>query len=316
MRKFLYALEMTDHQKLAAAIPPLLEKLYTSTAALRCSLEQLQESPRPWQSYLLQPPFARDAAAQLDMTFDRPFALTGALFAQLNYCDTAGDARSTLQIPGLLAVPESTIALARQLNTDKAAFAQAVSDFKSALKDRTAPERDLSVRELLSAAGYPRAHLRQCYRQILLCPKRPDAIALSWIKARKSIRKVTVQWCERKLVQLDPQGADPGIQYQRHLLAELPNSRHDDLRQVQVQSRPNLQVAEIFRDDQGETYRQVGYSAMPVLVPADERGQLPDFTRVDHQPGPGRRRQRRDLALPTEPLLPALRVFLRQSDSK
>lgn len=306
---------MTDHQKLAAVIPPLLEKLYTSTTALRCSLEQLQESPRLWQSYLLQPSFARDAAAQLDIPFDRPFTLAGALFAQLNHCDTAGDARSTLQIPGLLAVPASTITLAQKLNMDKAAFAQAVSDFKAALKDRTAPERDLSVRELLSAAGYPRAHLRQCYRQVLLCPERPDAIALSWIKARKSIRKVTVQWCERKLVQLDPQGADPGIQYQRHLLAGLPKNRHNDLRQVQVQSRPNLQVAEIFHKEQGEHYRQVGYSAMPVLVLADERGQLPDFTRVDHQPGPGRRRQRRDLALPSEPLLPALRVFLRESGS-
>lgn len=305
---------MTDHRKLAAVIPPLLEQLYASAAALRQSVEQLQDSPKPRQHYLLQPPFARDAAERLGGSFDKPFALAGALFAQLDYCDApgiAGDARATLQIPGLLAVPSGTIALARQLNTDKEVFAKAVAEYKAALSERPAPERDRCVRELLASAGHPRAHLRQCYRQVLLCPERPDAIALSWIKARKSIRKVTVQWCEKKLVQLDPQGSDPGIQYQRQLLAGLHKSQHEDLRQVQVQSRPNLQVAEIFRDGDGETYRQVGYAAMPVLVLADESGRLPDFTRVDHQPSQSRRRQRRDLALSTEPFLPALRVFLR-----
>ncbi|WP_323844001.1 hypothetical protein [Microbulbifer magnicolonia] len=307
---------MTDQRKLAAAVPPLLERLHAGAATLRQSLEQLQESPKAWQPYLLQPAFARDAAERLNSAFDAPYALAGALFAQLDYgeaASTGGDARATLQIPGLLAVPAGTIALARQLNTDKEVFARAVAEFKAALADRPAPERDHSVRELLADAGHPRAHLRQCYRQVLLCPERPDALALSWIKARKSIRRVTVQWCEKKLVQLDPQGADPGIQYQRQLLAGLHKSQHDDLRQVQVQSRPNLQVAEIFRTDEGETYRQVGYAAMPVLVLADDKGQLPDFTRVDHQPSQSRRRQRRDLALSTEAFLPALRVYLRHS---
>ncbi|SDZ78217.1 hypothetical protein [Microbulbifer marinus] len=307
---------MTDHRKLAAAIPPLLEQLHSSAASLRQSLEQLQDSPRAWQHYLLQPPFARDAAERLGVSFERPFALAAALFAQLDYCDpldAAGDARATLQIPGLLAVPTATIAAARQLNADKEAFASAVAEYKAALGDRPAPERDRNLRELLSDAGHARAHLRQCYRQVLLCAERPDAIALSWIKARKSIRKVTVQWCEKKLVQLDPQGSDPGIQYQRQLLAGLHKSQHEDLRQVQVQSRPNLQVAEIFRRRDGEEYRQVGYSAMPVLVLGDDSGQLPDFTRVDHQPSQGQRRQRRDLALSAEAFLPALRVFLREA---
>ncbi|MFC6979901.1 hypothetical protein [Microbulbifer taiwanensis] len=192
------------------------------------------------------------------------------------------------------------------------AFAKAVADYKAALSERPAPERDRNLRDLLADAGHPRAHLRQCYRQVLLCPEPPDAIALSWIKARKSIRKVTVQWCEKKLVQLDPQGADPGIQYQLQLLAGLHRSQYEDLRQVQVQSRPNLQVAEIFRTRDGETYRQVGYSATPVLVVTDYGGRLPDFTRVDHQPSQGRRRQRRDLALSSEAFLPALRVYLRE----
>mgnify|MGYP000108676205 CR=1 FL=1 len=306
---------MIDHRKLAAAIPPLLEQLYASAAAMRQCLQQLQDSPRPLQHYLLQPPFAQDAAARLAQSFDQPFALAGALFAQLDYCDpldTGGDARATLQIPGLLSVPSGTLELARRLNTDKEAFARAVAEFKAALGERPAPERDRSLRELLAGAGRPRAHLRQCYRQVLLCAQRPDAIALSWIKARKSIRKVTVPWCEKKLVQLDPQGSDPGIQYQRQLLAGLHKSQQEGLRQVQVQSRPNLQVAEIFRSREGETYRQVGYAAMPVLVLADDGGRLPEFTRVDHQPSQGRRRQRRDLALPSEPFLPALRVFLRE----
>lgn len=307
---------MTEQGKLAAAIPPLLERLHDSAGALRQSLETLQDSPGPWQAYLLQPRFAVDAAERLGGSFERPYALAGALVARLDYAesplDTGGDARATLQLPGLLSAPAGTIDLARQLNEDKAAFADAVAAFKKGLSERPAPERDRRLRDILAGAGHPRAHLRQCYRQVLLCADTPDAIALSWIKARKSIRKVTVAWCEKKLVQLDPQGEDAGIQYQRQLLAGLHRNQHDDLRQVQVQSRPNLQVAEIFRESDGEHYRQVGYAAMPVLVRGDNRGQLPEFTRVDHEPGLHRRRQRRDLALASEPLLPALRVFLRE----
>lgn len=313
----------SEARKLAMAIPPLLDALYISATSLRESLDQLQGAGRSWQHYLLQPPFAVDAAERLGQSHEHPYSLAGALYAQLDYCDSpnlgdaGSDARATLQIPGLLAVPGTTIERAQRLNEDKAAFANAVAEFKSALSDRPAPDRDRSLREVLIGAGHPRAHLRQCYRQVLLCPERPDAIALSWIKARKSIRKVTVQWCERKLVQLDPQGSDPGIQYQRQLLAGLHRNRHDDLRQVQVQSRPNLQVAEIFRSEtekeKEEVYRQVGYAAMPVLVRGDESGQLPDFSRVDHQPSPSRRRQRRDLAISREAFLPALRVYLRES---
>ncbi|WP_308367661.1 MULTISPECIES: hypothetical protein [unclassified Microbulbifer] len=307
---------MGEQQKLARRIPPLLDKLHASAGELRNALEQLQDSPRSWQHYLLQPVFARNAAELLGGSFEKPFALAGALYAQLDYCDSAGtpgDARATLQIPGLLCVPAPVIELAQQLNMDKDAFFKAVAEFKAALAERPAPERDRQLRDLLSSAGHPRAHLRQCYRQVLLCPERPRAIALSWIKARKSIRKVSVEWCERKLVQLDPQGADPGIQYQRQLLAGLHRNQHGDLRQVQVQSRPNLQVAEIFRDKSGETYRQVGYAAMPVLVLGDESGQLPEFTRVDHQPAVSLRRQRRDLAMSRDPFLAALRVYLREA---
>ncbi|WP_299946843.1 hypothetical protein [uncultured Microbulbifer sp.] len=309
---------MKHYRELAQVIPPLLDKLHSGTAKLRESLEQLQAAGKPWQHYLLQPEFARNASLALDKGFDQPFSLTGALYAQLDYLEpmgSGGDARVTLQIPGLLAVPRKTLSLAQQLNQQKKAFYTAISSFRAALEERPVAERDRSVREILTTSGHPRAHLRQCYRLILLCTQRPDAIALSWIKARKSIRKVTVSWCEKKLVQLDPIGSDPGIQYQRHLLAGLHKSQQGDLRQVQVQSRPNLQVAEIFyrhKEAQEEEYHQVGYSSMPVLVEANSAGQLPNFTRIDHQPSPSRRRQRRDLGLATEAFLPALRVFLKE----
>ena len=307
---------MSTAQQLGRNVIQQLEQVYRSAAQLRVALEALQESPKPWQSFLLQPPFAQEAAEQLGANFDQPYALTGLLLAQLDHIAPLGsgaDARATLQVPGLLGVPAGCIALAQELNSHKDAFARAVTEYRAALVEQPALERDRRLRDLLSDAGHPRAHLRQCYRQVLLCPTRPDAIALSWIKARKSIRKVSVKWCEKKLIQLDPQGADPGIQYQLQLLSGLHRNQHDDLRQVQVQSRPSLQVAEIFRTDAGESYRQVGYAAMPVLVQGDDSGRLPEFTRVDHQPSPGQRRQRRDLALGREPFLPALRVFLRET---
>jgi len=296
-------------------LPEALERLHVRAAALRSAMEAVQDSPRQWENYLLQPGFAREAALLLNRDFDAPFGLAGALFTLLDYSEGSelGDARQTLQIPGLLAVPSNLIACARTLNEAKAAFQQLTGNIKACLADRPALERNEQLRDALADAGHPRTHLRQCYRQILLCPQRPDAIALSWIKARKSIRKVTPDWCEKKLVRLDPQGQDAGIQYQRQLLAGLPPSQHQLLRQVQVQSRPNLQVAEIFYGDGetgGEIYRQVGYSAMPVLVESDASGRLPEFTRVEHEPPASRRRQRRDLKISPEPLLPALRVHL------
>ena len=318
----------------AREIARSLSELHRCATDLRSALEDLAHGPRSWDSYLLRPGFAIDAAAQLQTDFDQPHALAAALFAQLDYTEEAPtvDARHTLQIPGLLAVPQSVTPLARALNTAKHNLQQLTAEFKGVLADRPTLERNERLRDALADAGYPRTHLRQCYRQILLCADTPDAIALSWVKARKSIRKVTPQWCEKKLVQLDPLGEDTGIQYQRQLLAGLHPNQHSRLRQIQVQSRPNLQVAEIFygdnassseafenegehtgekRDDSigGEVYRQVGYSAMPVLVRCDD-GRLPEFTRVEDNPPASRRRQRRDLKIDPKPLLPALRVHL------
>ena len=300
---------------LVRELPRALDQLHRRATELQTALETLQQSPRAWQSYLLQPGFAREAALLLNQDFESPFAMAGALFALLDYGEGSelGDARQTLQIPGLLAVPRKVITQAQTLNEAKAVFQQLTSDIKTCLADRPTLERNEQLRDALASAGYPRTHLRQCYRQILLCPQRPDAIALSWIKARKSIRKVTADWCEKKLIQLDPQGQDSGIQYQRQLLAGLHPSQHPLLRQVQIQSRPNLQVAEIFYEEEevaGERYRQVGYSAMPVLIECDDSGRLPEFTRVEHEPPASRRRQRRDLKIATEPFLPALRVHL------
>ncbi|WP_239692495.1 hypothetical protein [Microbulbifer mangrovi] len=301
--------------EIARQLPRAMSELHRLAGDLKQALEGLQQETRPWESFLLQPTFAIDAAALLQGNFEAPHALAASLFAQLDYSEEtcAGDARNTLQIPGLLAVPARTIAVAQELNHAKLAIQQLTTEFKRLLSDRPILERNERLRDTLADAGYPRAHLRQCYRQILLCADTPDAIALSWVKARKSIRKVTVQWCDKKLVQLDPLGEDAGIQYQRQILADLPPSQHELLRQVQVQSRPNLQAAEIFYDDnekEGQRYRQIGYSAMPVLVRSDDSGRLPEFTRVEHNPPASRRRQRRDLKIAPQPLLPALRVHL------
>ena len=312
--------------EIAREISRALIEMHHGATDLRSALEDLEQGSRSWDSYLLRPGFAIDAAAQLNSDFDHPHTLAAALFAQLDYTDdpVAADARHTLQIPGLLAVPQKIIAIAQELNIAKHAVQQLAAEFKVALADRPVLERNERLRDAMGDAGYPRTHLRQSYRQILLCADTPDAIALSWVKARKSIRKVTVQWCEKKLIQLDPLGEDTGIQYQRQLLAGLHPSQHSRLRQVQVQSRPNLQVAEIFYEDgafrdsvaehggsssEGEVYRQVGYSAMPVLVRCDD-GRLPEFTRVEDNPPASRRRQRRDLKIAPEPFLPALRVHL------
>lgn len=308
----------TSTADLARQLPPILATMHRQASDLRLALEQLQQSSYPWESYLLRPDFAQAAALLLAQPFEAPFRLASALFSLLDYGEGTelDDARQTLQIPGLLAVPCPIIELAQQLNQSKGQLQQVATAFKAGLADRPTLERDSRLRDALADAGYPRAHLRQCYRQILICTEKPDGIALSWVKARKSIRKVSVEWCEKKLVQLDPLGEDPGIQYQRQLLAGLHRKQHDCLRQVQIQSRPNLQVAEIFHGEQEDHYRQVGYSAMPVLVNGGDNGRLPEFTRVEHTPPASRRRQRRDLKISTEAFLPALRVHLHTGDGR
>ena len=311
-----------DQQELKALthrLPEVLSLMHQRADALREALCALDGSPRTWESYLLQPAFAREAAQLLDGDFEHPFRLASSLFALLDYAPGTElfDARQTLQIPGLLCVPDNVIQHAKSLNEAKADFQQLTSAIKLCLADRPVPERDSQLRDALAGAGHPRTHLRQSYRQILICPQKPDALALSWIKARKSIRKVTVDWCEKKLVQLDPLGQDPGIQYQRQLLAGLHPSQHAQLRQIQVQSRPNLQVAEVFYEDSesgGETYHQVGYSAMPILIEGADNGRLPEFSRVDNEPPASRRRQRKDLKISSDPLLPSLRVHLYTPD--
>ncbi|WP_051686941.1 hypothetical protein [Microbulbifer sp. HZ11] len=302
-------------KNLRNALAETLAQMHHLAENLAQQTSALDSITPPWGHYLLRPDFAVDTAERLGVPFERPFTLAAALFRNLDYGDQhqPGDARHTLQIPGILAVPPDMIDLALRLNAAKATFQQITANIKQALAPRPALERDQQLRDMLGDAGFPRAHLRQCYRQILLCPQRPDAIALSWIKARKSIKKVSVAWCERKLVQLDPQGQDTGIQYQRQLLAGLHRDEHDNLRQVQIQSRANLQVAEIFRareDLAREEYRQVGYSAMPVLINSEGDRSLPEFTGVDHNPPTSRRRTRRDLKVDKTPFLAALRVHL------
>lgn len=262
------------------------------------------------RAYLVETPELTRCESAFSTERSKPFQLSAALYRQTDHLDaTAGggsDARETLQLPGLLGASQWTLETAAEVNRLKARFEQEIKDWKAALPEMPALEKDRLVREKLSVHGFPRAHLRQIYRQIVLCPPDVDAIALSWVKARKSIRKVTVDWCEKKLEKMDPQMQDPGIQYQRRLLGGLDPSRANHLRQIQVRSRPTVQVAVVEND----AYRQIGYSSMPVLVQLDPGKSLPDFTRIAGEPSATVRRVRKDRTIEPEPFLAALRVHL------
>ncbi|WP_447556484.1 DNA replication terminus site-binding protein [Vreelandella sp. EE22] len=221
------------------------------------------------------------------------------------------DGRETRNYIAVIAADENLLVAVTAVNQAKSAISALISRIKAlspaALTQAKLrlPERHPHVDDVLRKSGMARLHLKQCWRHIPIAPAPVSRVRLAWYTSGRSIKKLSVQEAEKKLLQFDTDA--PHIRIQLGKLAGIPSG--ETLAQVQAQAplmRANLFFTEPLLD--GHT-RQALNIAMPLLVPAPE-ARLPHIKApVTQIPGPRTRAKRRDEKLEAEPFLPSLRIY-------
>ncbi|WP_442906375.1 DNA replication terminus site-binding protein [Halomonas sp. MES3-P3E] len=198
------------------------------------------------------------------------------------------------------AVNQAKKSFAELLQHIKQAFPQTLSDAKSRL-----PQRHPYVDEALRRNGLARLHLKQSWRQLPIAQAPVSRVRFAWYSSGRSIKRLTVQEAEQKLLKLDTDA--PHIRIQLRKLAGIPSG--EVLAQVQTQAplmRANLFFTEPL--DDGHTRRALN-AAMPIFVP-DNNQRLPHINVPALQPPTTRTRaRRRDEKLEPDVFLPSLRVY-------
>ncbi|OJA04416.1 DNA replication terminus site-binding protein [Halomonas sp. QHL1] len=221
------------------------------------------------------------------------------------------DGRETRNYIAIVAANDELLAAIGAVNLTKAnfsallqhikqAFPQALSDAKSRL-----PRRHPHVDEVLRRTGLARLHLKQSWRQLPIAQAPVSRVRFAWYSSGRSIKRLSVQEAEHKLLQLDTDA--PHIRIQLRKLAGIPSS--EVLAQVQTQAplmRANLFFTEPLED--GHTRRALN-AAMPIFVP-DNNQRLPHINLPAlHPPTTRTRARRRDEKLEQDVFLPSLRVY-------
>lgn len=252
-----------------------------------------------WQSWLIRGD-SDDWGGRLP-----DYHLGADVFQCLRYVLSEGSGRETWQVPGLLAVPESVVPLAGQVNAVKARFHGIARAYRDQFPPNTGRE---ALRELLAHVGLGRLHIKHCSRQIIVTDEPIDSISLSWIRAKRSIKIIDAESCERRLLKLDASGGKGGIDAQLNLLHSLSAHDQSRLRLVQDQTNPSVKGLCYMADG---SRQHLGYLAMPALICSEGSQQLPPYTAIPDTPSPTRRTRRRaDARIGLAPFLPAIRVFL------
>ncbi|MGE4534350.1 DNA replication terminus site-binding protein [Halomonas sp.] len=221
------------------------------------------------------------------------------------------DGRATRAHIGLVAASEEVMEAVATANTAKAEFAALtarIRDQAPALipeAKAVLPFRHPALHDHLRGEGLARVHLKQCWRAIPTSEAPLARLRLAWYSSGRSIKKLTVQEAEQKLLALDHEA--PHIRIQLRKLAGIPSG--EPLAQVQRQAplmRANLFYREPLED--GRTRRAMNV-ALPLFIPAPD-SRLPDHNLPPLSPPEKRTRaRRRDEKLEDEPFLPSLRVY-------
>ena len=221
------------------------------------------------------------------------------------------DGRETRNYIAIVAANEELLTAIDAINQAKANFSELLQDIKKsfpgALSDakNRLPKRHPHVDEVLRRNGLARLHLKQSWRQLPIAQAPVSRVRFAWYSSGRSIKRLTVQEAERKLMQLDTDA--PHIRIQLRKLASIPSG--EILAQVQTQAplmRANLFFTEPLAD--GHTRRALN-AAMPIFVPANGQ-RLPHINLPALQPPTTRTRaRRRDEKLEHEVFLPSLRVY-------
>ncbi|CAM3912787.1 DNA replication terminus site-binding protein [Vreelandella rituensis] len=221
------------------------------------------------------------------------------------------DGRETRNYIGLIAADTPLIEEVVKANQAKARISHLLQQIKQttphALSEAKAllPQRHPHVNALLRRGGLAKLHLKQCWRQLPVAQAPVARVRLAWYSSGRSIKRLSVQEAEAKLLQLDTQA--PHVQIQLRKLAGIPSQ--EILAQVQAQAplmRANLFYVEPLED--GHTRRALNV-ALPLFLPAPEQ-RLPDYnTPPAHPPTQRTRARRRDEKLEDDAFLPSLRAY-------
>lgn len=279
------------------------------------AFNQLQNRLDELSTHLLktQPPHwipLNDAESNLKLS---PLAIGVDLLADLWYRGQQ-DGRETRSRHGLILADDTACSLIRQINDGKDTFRACVQaekadtkHWKQALECLNHHQHATPLREKLVMAGLNRVHLKQCFRHIPLLDTAPAKVGFSWYTNGRSIKTITVQQAEQKL--LDIGDNKPHIQVQLTRLGQLrPGTRLAQVQTLAPVVRANL-VFESQQEKQKETIRKAMNVSMPLFI-QDSSGVLPAHNRITSEPPSGRTRQARgDQQLSDEPLLPSIRVY-------
>ncbi|MDR9468398.1 DNA replication terminus site-binding protein [Marinospirillum sp.] len=238
--------------------------------------------------------------------------LLAASLLDLWYLD-GQDGRVTRSYPGMVVCSEKVWQLLGETNQAKVGFSYALDQIRKEMPDelpearKRLAERHAALHAHLTDQGLARLHLKQAWRQIPGCDRPLEQLRFSWYSSGRSIRRITVQEAEYRLLQMDTE-ADH-IQIQLKKLAGL--ARDEPLAQVQKQA-PLMRANLFFQNARpGEPSRKAINMAMPLFIldPGQSR-QLPPFNLPPAQPPETRNRAKRsDKRLEEEPFLPSIRVY-------
>lgn len=226
------------------------------------------------------------------------------------------DGRETRNYVGLVAADEALMEAVIAANAAKSAFSECLQMIKqqapallSESRSRL-PGRHPQVEAVLERNGLARLHLKQCWRHLPVAEAPVSRVRFAWYSSGRSIKRLSVQEAEQKLLALDSEAAHVRIQLQK--LAGIPDA--EPLAQVQPQAplmRANLFFTEpVFTPTapDGHTRRALNV-AMPIFIPSED-GRLPHTNLPPLTPPKKRTRaKRRDEKLESEPFLPSLRVY-------
>lgn len=229
-----------------------------------------------------------------------------SLYADIWYLDDQ-DGRTTRSQHGLIGANAELVSCAIELNTAKARFQKLAIEYRlsqSSELQQSLHHRTEKLAELLHRHGASRLHLKQCYRQIPVIETRPIKVGFSWYTSGRSIRKLTPQQAEERLLKMDT--SQSHIQLQLQAVGNLRPG--DMLAQIQTQV-PVIRANMLWKQEE-QILRKARNTSLPIIVALDdENPSLPEYNEPPLIPPEARSRlERSDLKIDPQPFLPSLRA--------
>lgn len=288
-------MDLPDSTELVEAF----DHLATQLSAFSASLREL--SPRCWVAM-------SDDEESLD-----PLTKAATYYQDIWYKGEQ-DGRETRSCYGFVMASPALIEQAGQVNDAKDKFKSLVQRYQKNDKDRWLAckaqlnKRHQTLRERMYYTGLARLHLKQAYRHIPVLPACPQKIGFTWYSNGRSIKKITTEEAESRLLAM---GEDKShIQVQLQKLYTLPPD--EILARIQTQVplvRANLVYKTLNDRGIAETTRKAMNVSLPLLIPENDAGTLPVFNQISHEPPAERTRiPRNDFRIEDDVFLPSLRA--------